>query len=281
MSGEQKGREDAGGGYTIAVDDDGRVTLHLDRGDALHIGRIEDYPALRRKLGEEGVLDAVRGAVGDDVNVRRAAPGETDNSADVGDGADTRTFDLRRLGTFITGFKFWKRNQEVITRGETLVVSAPAGAVDLELGDGDDVKSVPVADGKARLDAETSADMGPGLWKTTWRVEVDGEVRRPSGPKVMVVAAAADRSESLGESLGEWFDKWEPRLQKLGNFFGRVWRGAVDLAERADDVADRRDRRAERREERAKERRNEKRKKRDEKRAKRKAKRNDAAGDVQ
>lgn len=93
--------------YTIVVDADGRVSLHLDSGDATRIGRIEDYPALRRKLGDEGVLDAVRGAVGDDVNVRRAAPGETDNSADVGDGADTREFDIPGLGKVVNAFNIF------------------------------------------------------------------------------------------------------------------------------------------------------------------------------
>lgn len=136
MSGEQKGREDTGEEYTIAVDDDGGVTLRLDRrlqdglgvahGDALHVGRIEDYPALRRKLGEEGVLGAVWGAVGDDVNVRRAAPGETDNSA-VGVGADTRLFDLRGLGTVITAFK----NSRKSAVGGSLVDARAIADIDL------------------------------------------------------------------------------------------------------------------------------------------------------
>ena len=245
--------------YTVVVDADGRVSLHLDSGAALRIGRIEDYPALRRKLGDEGVLDAVRGAVGDDVNVRRAAPGETDNSADVGDGADTRVFDIPGLGNvvgnFVNAFRIWRKKRKAkvrgrkrrdITRGETLTVDAASpNAVELALAQGTSSKKVPVVDGKARIDAETSNDMTPGLWKTTWQVEEDGEVKRLSGPKIKVAAAAGDPKKSFLDSFGGWLDEHEILFHKTFDLSDRVRDSVTGVFRDRDEWIERKEERKE------------------------------------
>ena len=277
MSGEEEGREDAGGresrGYTIAVDDDGRVTLHLDGGEVRRVGRIEEYPALRRKLGEEGVLDAVREAAGDDVNVRRAAPGETDKLADDGDDPDIPLNDLRRrLRDFIKDTvdrlkarREHKRSlkRKAIKRGETQVVThAPTGAVRLMLGDGNKRMSVPVGDGSATIDAATSDDMDPGLWETEWRVEVDGGVRMLPGPKIKVAAAATDTRESLGQKADAVFNAVVQKTKKLSEAVSPFF----DIKRDFDENTSRREKRKADKEDRAELRRQRKRERRESKR---------------
>ena len=124
---------------------------------------------------------------------------------------------------------------------------------------GTSAKSVPVVDGKARIDAETSTDMDPGLWKTNWWVEKDGEVEHVLGPKIKVAAAAGDASESLLDSYARTLEKYKKTIHDTFDISDRFRGTVTDTLRDRDELIEKKEERKEKKRKKKQEKKREKR----------------------